>query len=66
MYATSPIFPFCFQGYKYNVHPIFGAYDTWINIFSEHILFSLGRGGGGGEGQAEKFHIRVMPTLENF
>lgn len=23
-----------------------------------------GKGGGGGE--AEKFHIRVMPTLENF
>lgn len=41
MHATSPIFPFCFQGCKYNVHPIFEEYDAWINSFSEHILFSL-------------------------
>lgn len=49
------------------MHPLFGACDTWIKSFSEHILFSLEveRGKGrAGEGGAEKFHIRVTSTLE--
>lgn len=39
---------------------------TLESTFSQSTFSFPWEGGGGWEGQAEKFHIRVMPTLENF